>query len=194
MDKIQDFCSTAVWNTANLCLALLSYIAQLGKIAAHHVLACHNLSSTTHQEKGSISSVGRLLKFSFKLPCTYCLCACDKLLMHSLVCMVPKPTSALFRVDEPETKVEFPKRKWSSRNESRVPETKVRVPKTKVEFPKRSSRNQSRSSRNETGGPKTKKGLGNNRHGQKINNDLHEFTCACGDLFLMHDSISWALY
>ena len=29
------------------------------------------------------------------------------------------------RVDEPETKVEFPKRKWSSRNESRVPETKV---------------------------------------------------------------------
>ena len=81
-----------------------------------------------------------------------------------------------------------PKRKWSSRNESRVPETKVRVPETKVEFPKQSSRNQSRSSRNETGGPETKKGLGNNRHGQKINNDLHEFTCACGDLFLMHDS------
>ena len=103
---------------------------------------------------------------------------------------IPKPTSALFRVDEPESKVEFPKRKWSSRNESRVPETKVRVPETKVEFPKRSSRNQSRSSRNETGGPETKKGLGNNRHGQKINNDLHEFTCACGDLFLMHDS-SW---
>ena len=102
---------------------------------------------------------------------------------------VPKPTSALFRVDEPETKVEFPKRKWSSRNESRVPETKGRVPETKIEFPKRSSRNQSRSSQNETGGPETKKGLGNNRHGQKINNDLHEFTCACGDLFLMHDSI-----
>ena len=79
--------------------------------------------------------------------------------------------------------MEFPKRKWSSRNESQSSRNESRVPETKF-------RNQSRSSRNETGGPETKKGLGNNRHGQKINNDLHEFTCACGDLFLMHDS-SW---
>ena len=42
--------------------------------------------------------------------------------------------------------------------------------------------------RNETGVEVTKLGLGNNRRGQKISNDPHEFTCACGDLFLMHDT------
>ena len=65
-----------------------------------------------------------------------------RVLMAAMYGIVPKPTSALFRVDEPESKVEF-------RNESGVPETKV-------EFPKRSSRNQSRSSRNEV--PKRKFG------------------------------------